>query len=46
MESHLKYMHGFGNHFESESIPDALPKNQNSPQVCSSCKSTARVRFA
>jgi len=27
-------MNGFGNHFSSESLEDALPKNQNSPQVC------------
>jgi hypothetical protein len=46
MESPLKYMHGFGNHFESESIPDTLPKNQNSPQVRSSCYVVASVRFA
>jgi hypothetical protein len=24
-------MNGFGNHFASESLEDALPKNQNSP---------------
>ena len=28
------YMPGFGNDFETESLPDALPKGQNSPQVC------------
>lgn len=28
-------MSGFGNHFSSEALPDALPKNQNSPQKCS-----------
>jgi len=26
------YMSGFGNHFESEAVPGALPKGQNSPQ--------------
>jgi homogentisate 1,2-dioxygenase len=26
------YMHGFGNYFESESIPGALPLGRNSPQ--------------
>ena len=26
------YMSGFGNHFESEALPGALPKGQNSPQ--------------
>lgn len=30
----LRYMSGFGNHFESEAIPDALPRGQNSPQRC------------
>jgi len=30
-EANLKYMNGFGNHFASESLQDALPKNQNSP---------------
>lgn len=30
----LTYMTGFGNHFESEAIPDALPRGQNSPQRC------------
>ncbi len=30
----LEYMTGFGNHFESESLPDALPKGRNSPQRC------------
>lgn len=28
------YMSGFGNTFETESIPGALPKGQNSPQKC------------
>lgn len=28
----LKYMTGFGNDFETESLPDALPKGRNSPQ--------------
>jgi homogentisate 1,2-dioxygenase len=27
-------MTGFGNDFASEALPDALPKGQNSPQVC------------
>jgi len=30
----LKYMTGFGNEFESEALPDALPKGQNNPQKC------------
>lgn len=30
----LKYMPGFGNDFESESLPGALPQGQNSPQKC------------
>ncbi|CAG8438664.1 11267_t:CDS:10 [Dentiscutata heterogama] len=29
-----KYMSGFDNHFSSEALPDALPKNQNTPQKC------------
>ena len=28
------YMPGFGNDFETEALPDALPKGQNSPQKC------------
>lgn len=28
------YLTGFGNHFESEAIPEALPRGQNSPQRC------------
>jgi homogentisate 1,2-dioxygenase len=28
------YMSGFGNSFETESLPGALPKGQNSPQNC------------
>jgi len=32
----LKYQSGFGNHFATEDprCPDALPKNQNTPQMC------------
>lgn len=29
-----KYLQGFGNHFSSEALPNALPKFQNSPQKC------------
>lgn len=29
------YLKGFGNHHETEAVPGALPKNQNSPQQCS-----------
>ncbi|KAF9285186.1 homogentisate 1,2-dioxygenase HgmA [Linnemannia elongata] len=29
-----KYQPGFGNHFSSEALPDALPKGQNTPQLC------------
>ncbi|KAL7645037.1 UNVERIFIED_CONTAM: hypothetical protein RMT77_003407 [Armadillidium vulgare] len=28
------YLSGFGSEFQSEALPDALPKGQNSPQVC------------
>lgn len=28
------YMSGFGNEFATEALPNALPKAQNSPQVC------------
>eukprot|EP00040_Diaphanoeca_grandis_P019798 m.104864 g.104864 ORF g.104864 m.104864 type:complete len:437 (-) comp27599_c0_seq2:175-1485(-) len=34
MSTELKYMPGFGNDFESEALPDALPKGQNNPQKC------------
>jgi homogentisate 1,2-dioxygenase len=27
-------MPGFGNHFSSEALPDALPKGLNNPQKC------------
>ena len=27
-----KYMPGFGNDFETEALPDALPQGMNSPQ--------------
>ena len=30
----LQYMPGFGNDFETESLPGALPQGQNSPQKC------------
>jgi len=30
----MNYMSGFGNTFETESIPGALPRGQNSPQKC------------
>jgi len=30
----LQYMPGFGNDFESESLPGALPQGRNSPQKC------------
>ncbi|KJE96336.1 homogentisate 1,2-dioxygenase HgmA [Capsaspora owczarzaki ATCC 30864] len=33
-KSPLKYMPGFGNHFATEALPNALPVGQNSPQVC------------
>ncbi|KAG0346780.1 hypothetical protein BG004_000822 [Podila humilis] len=29
-----KYQPGFGNHFSTEALPDALPKGQNTPQLC------------
>ena len=32
--SKYKYMEGWGNHFVTEALPDSLPKNQNTPQVC------------
>lgn len=28
------FMHGFGNEFETEALPGALPQGQNSPQRC------------
>jgi len=30
----LQYMSGFGNDFETEALPGALPQGQNSPQRC------------
>lgn len=30
----LNYMPGFGNDFETEALPGALPRGQNSPQKC------------
>ena len=30
----LRYMPGFGNDFETEALPGALPRGQNSPQRC------------
>lgn len=32
--SHPGYMPGFGNDFETEALPDALPQGMNSPQKC------------
>ena len=32
--SELEYMPGFGNDFETEKLPGALPQGQNSPQKC------------
>jgi homogentisate 1,2-dioxygenase len=28
----INYLNGFGNHFQTEAVKNALPKNQNSPQ--------------
>ena len=30
----LQYMPGFGNDFETEALPGALPQGMNSPQKC------------
>lgn len=30
----LEYLHGLGNHFESEVIKGALPRGRNNPQKC------------
>src|SRR3989338_7463101 len=30
----IQYRSGFGNHFESEALRGALPKDQNNPQQC------------
>ncbi|MBY0358036.1 MAG: homogentisate 1,2-dioxygenase [Candidatus Obscuribacterales bacterium] len=32
MTEELKYLSGFGNNFQSEAVPGALPQGQNSPQ--------------
>jgi homogentisate 1,2-dioxygenase len=34
MTEALRYQSGFGNHFESEALPGALPVGRNSPQRC------------
>ncbi len=34
MSQQHDYMSGFGNHFASEALANALPKNMNSPQKC------------
>jgi len=34
MNADHRYMSGFGNEFETEALPDALPQGQNSPQKC------------
>ncbi|KAF9938436.1 hypothetical protein BGZ65_012838, partial [Modicella reniformis] len=34
IKNDYKYQAGFGNHFSSEALPEALPKGQNTPQVC------------
>ncbi len=34
MGTHDGYMPGFGNYFETEALPGALPQGQNSPQKC------------
>ena len=34
VEASLRYMSGFGNSFETEVLPDALPVGRNSPQKC------------
>lgn len=34
MAEQLKYQSGFGNHFATEAIANALPQGQNSPQQC------------
>ena len=31
---HAGYMPGFGNDFETEALPGALPEGMNSPQKC------------
>ncbi len=33
-EHEYRYMSGFGNDFETEALPGALPKGRNSPQKC------------
>lgn len=33
-KNNLEYMPGFGNDFETEALPGALPQGQNSPQKC------------
>jgi len=33
-KTELQYLPGFGNHFSSEALPNALPDGQNNPQRC------------
>ena len=40
----LNYMPGFGNDFETESLPGALPQGQNSPQKCALAMPSASSR--
>jgi hypothetical protein len=34
----LDYQSGFGNGFETEALPGALPIGRNSPQKCADCE--------
>jgi hypothetical protein len=34
LSNELQYMPGFGNDFETEALPGALPQGMNSPQKC------------
>ena len=34
MTATVRYMSGFGNQFETEALPGALPAGRNSPQKC------------
>jgi homogentisate 1,2-dioxygenase len=34
IDPHVRYLSGFGNGFESEAVPGALPVGRNSPQRC------------
>lgn len=33
-QDNLHYLHGFHNHYESEALPNMLPRHRNNPKIC------------